>query len=251
MSLAAVHPARERGAATVGVAALHAALLWGLVLASGAQPVAPREPTLKLLDLSDSVPLPPNQPEPRKEQARRAEGAAAPPNLEAKPTPVVAPKPKVRLPAPTPVPAAPLPSPVHGSESSAGASTLAGPGSGSGGTGTGTGSGEAGFGPGGGGGAARPERISGRLANEDYPRRALRAGAEGGVSVRFLVRTDGSVEGCRVTRSSGHAELDSTTCRLIERRFRYRPARDGSGRPVEQSVTSSFDWTIPVRRAGL
>jgi protein TonB len=39
------------------------------------------------------------------------------------------------------------------------------------------------------------------------------------------------VTGCRVTRSSGSRALDSTTCRLIEQRFRFRPSRDALGRP--------------------
>jgi protein TonB len=66
--------------------------------------------------------------------------------------------------------------------------------------------------------------------------------------VRYVVGTDGSVGGCRVTRSSGHAELDETTCRLIEQRFRYRPARDGAGRPVPETVSRTFDWLLPLGR---
>jgi protein TonB len=97
----------------------------------------------------------------------------------------------------------------------------------------------------------RARHISGGLGPDDYPPRAFNARATGVVHLRFTVTPRGRVENCIVTRSSGHRDLDTTTCRLIERRFRYRPARDGSGRPVEQSVTSSFDWTIPVRRAGL
>jgi protein TonB len=66
--------------------------------------------------------------------------------------------------------------------------------------------------------------------------------------VRYVVGTDGRVSGCRVTRSSGHAELDATTCRLIEQRFRYRPARDAAGRPVPETVSRTFDWLLPFRR---
>jgi len=73
------------------------------------------------------------------------------------------------------------------------------------------------------------------------------AGVEGTVSVRFTVDADGGTSGCRITRSSGNAELDETTCRLIELRFRYRPARDVQGRPVPETVTRTFDWLLPFR----
>lgn len=86
--------------------------------------------------------------------------------------------------------------------------------------------------------------VKGRLKNSDYPRAARRAGAEGTVHVRFLVNPDGGVGGCTVTRSSGHPELDSTTCRLIERRFRYRPARDVQGRPTSDVVVGEQLWWI-------
>lgn len=98
------------------------------------------------------------------------------------------------------------------------------------------------------GAAARPftpaALVKGRLKNSDYPRAARRAGAEGTVHVRFLVNPDGGVGGCTVTRSSGHPELDSTTCRLIERRFRYRPARDAQGRPTSDVVVGEQLWWI-------
>jgi protein TonB len=81
----------------------------------------------------------------------------------------------------------------------------------------------------------------------DYPRGAKRAGIEGSVAVRFTVRTDGSVSDCEVIRSSANEELDATTCRLIERRFRYQPARDTDGRPVAEVVTRTFDWMLPRR----
>jgi protein TonB len=171
------------------------------------------------------------------------EGAAAPPSRKANPSPVVAPK--------TPLPVPPvlatvekaLPVPA-GRDASAGVSSIEGFGSGTGGAGMGSGSGGSGTGSGGGG--ARPaERIAGALANRDYPRSALRSRAQGSVSVRYTVRPDGWVEDCRVLRSSGHPDLDETTCRLIEKRFRYRPALDRSGRPVSTTEHKSYDWYLP------
>jgi protein TonB len=70
----------------------------------------------------------------------------------------------------------------------------------------------------------------------------LREGAVGTVSVRYRVETNGRPTGCTVTRSSGNRDLDETTCRLIERRFRYRPARDFRGRPVAETVSGRHRW---------
>jgi protein TonB len=162
---------------------------------------------------------------------------------------VVAPPPEIRLDIPPPVIAAPVPTPIEGSDPSAGAADVKGPGTGSGGQGTGTGSGNAGGGTGGGGGGgARAQLVRGRLMNEDYPRSALRAGIQGSVSVRFTVDTDGVARDCLVTRSSGNADLDTTTCRLIERRFRYRAARDAQGKPVPETIGKTYDWLLPLRR---
>jgi protein TonB len=71
---------------------------------------------------------------------------------------------------------------------------------------------------------------------------------EGSVAVRFTVEPSGRVSGCTVIRSSANEELDSTTCRLIEQRFRYRPARDSEGRPVPEVISRTFDWLLPQRR---
>jgi protein TonB len=70
---------------------------------------------------------------------------------------------------------------------------------------------------------------------------------EGSVSVEFTVATDGRVDLCRVLASTVNAEIEATTCRLIQRRFLYEPARDGNGRPVPEVVRRTFDWTLPRR----
>ncbi|HEV2866297.1 MAG TPA: energy transducer TonB [Allosphingosinicella sp.] len=235
--------ARERLTASGGVALLHLLLAYALVAGLNVRFVLPHSDDLKLFDVA--VPPPPPEATAVAKAEPKAAGAAAPPSREARPTPVVAPPP--RLPLPSHLRTAPEPRLPTGTDATAGAAHVDGPGTGAGGVGAGAGSG--GRGSGTGGGAAVPaERISGRLSGDtDYPASARRAGVEGSVSVRFVVRTDGRVGGCRVTRSSGHAELDSTTCRLIEERFRYRPARDADGRPVPQTVTRTFDWLLPYR----
>jgi protein TonB len=241
---------RDRIKAALGVAAFHALLGYALITGLGTRIATRVSDQLKAFDvLPEPPPPPPQEPEPATERTPQEEGAAAPPNLKAKPSPVVAPPPRVKLKVPPPVVTAPLPNPVTGRDASAGASDLPGPGTGSGGAGTGTGSGGQGTGPGGGGGGRKAVRLSGSISGAtDYPRSARRAGVEGSVAVRFTVRTDGSVSDCEIIKSSADEELDATTCRLIERRFRYDPARNGEGRPAAEIVTRTFDWMLPRRR---
>jgi len=81
-------------------------------------------------------------------------------------------------------------------------------------------------------------------STDDYPSRALRDEREGTTSISVTVNAEGRVSGCQVTRSSGHSDLDSTTCSLITRRGRFNPAEQ-NGRPVEGSWTTSIRWQIP------
>lgn len=115
----------------------------------------------------------------------------------------------------------------------------AGAGSGAGGEGSGTGSGRGGSGSGSGIGEAAV-RVAGALSDRDYPRDAR--GVSGTVAIAFRVRADGLVDQCRPIASSGAAVLDDLTCGLVERRFRYRPARDASGQPVDSELRTSFTW---------
>jgi protein TonB len=144
---------------------------------------------------------------------------------------------------PPPIVAAPIAG--LGSAASAGAAPVPGPGTGSGGAGNGTGSGSGGNGPGGGGGGGSPpEWLKGRIRDRDYPRSASEAGIGGTAEVTFRVDPDGRARDCWISSTSGHRDLDVTTCRLIEERFRYRPARDRGGRPVSAWLVEIHEWVI-------
>ena len=240
------HSNRDRLQAAIGVALLHALLGYALIMGLGVEVATRMGSELKLFDVREPPPPPPET-VPAPARAEQPEGPASPVSLKASPTPLIAPPPLIRLPATPPIVSAPQPTPVPvGSDPNAGVAAVAGPGTGMGGQGVGIGSG--GRGDGSGGAAVRAQRVSGAISGErDYPRAARRAGVEGTVSVRFTVEPDGGTSGCRITRSSGSAELDETTCRLIELRFRYRPARDSEGRPVPENVTRTFDWLLPFR----
>ena len=255
MSFTATNNA-DRVKAAIPAALVHALIAYALMAGFAVDlPEAIRE-QLKLIEILPEPPpppvpltVPPPAALPDNEQPRRAadprpEGAASPPNLRSTPTEVVAPDPVIPLPVEPPVVAARIPGP--GSDPSAGAADVRGPGTGSGGFGDGFGSGRGGYGGGGGGGGGlRPPRwIRGRLHNSDYPPGLGEMGVGGTVSVLYAVEVDGRVTDCRVTHSSGSRALDEMTCRLIEQRFRYEPARDRSGRPIRSGIEENHTWVV-------
>lgn len=207
-------------AGAIGVHALAIALLL-LVRNPSALPEAP-EPALVAVPLREPPPPPPPPPE----QTAKPE-APAPPSrgVNQAPSP---PKPPIVLASPTPA----EPSVDPGSGAGAGTGDAAGSGVGQGGAGSGTG----------GGRATPPVRIAGALTNADYRRTRPPEGAAGTVVVSYRIRADGRVDGCTVLRSSGYAVLDEATCSLIEQRFRFEPARDAGGRPIDWEVRTDYTW---------
>lgn len=232
----------ERAAA--GAAAAVAALAVGLGLVNGLDLHVVRSMSEAISAIALPAPKPPQQPPTPQDSADdKASGKASAANRHAKAAPVLAPKPK--LPPPEPPPVAAAPQPGLGSQASAGATPDPGPGSGAGGRGDGTGSGGSGSGTGGG---ARAIWQSGAIRDRDYPKEASHARVVGVVEVRFTIQPSGRVTGCRVTRSSGDGSLDATTCRLIEERFRFRPATNGAGEPVASQYGWRQRWWLEGRR---
>ncbi|HEY5723128.1 MAG TPA: TonB family protein [Allosphingosinicella sp.] len=229
---------RHRLKSALGVAVLHGLLGYALIAGFGVEMVRLAGDELKTFDVR--IPPPPPATKTRPAPASDGpEGAASPENKRSKASPIAAPKPKLDLKQPSEVAAAPTP--AAGSDVSSGAADRPGPGHGSGGIGDGSGSGRGGDGSGGGRGA-KARLIRGRIVDSDYPRSASRARAGGTVTVAFTVRTDGHASGCRVVKSSGNAELDSTTCELIEQRFRYEPARSADGKAVSSVIGWRQRW---------
>jgi protein TonB len=224
---------RERAGAAAGAVLVQLALFYVLIVGLAGGVLRVRESGLAIFDVPPPV-APVARVVPAVQHRDRAEGAA-PRNLRATPSEVVAPAPAIPLPA---TPAAPVAG--AGNAPAAGASDLPGPGTGAGGIGNGNGSGSEGDGDGDGGTALRWK--SGRIKDSDYPRDALRAGIGGTVHLRFTVGVKGRVTDCVVTQSSGSALLDATTCRLIVARFRYEPSRDAQGRAVPDVVTGEHVW---------
>jgi protein TonB len=132
----ALTPDRVRSA--LAVAAIHVGIGYALLAGLNVDFVRAAAETLRVFDLPPTPPPPPvEQPVPAPAPSKSPEGAAAPPNLRAEATPVVAPPPKLPVVTPTPVVAAVLP--AEGSAPESGAADVSGPGTGAGGEGAGRG----------------------------------------------------------------------------------------------------------------
>ncbi|MEA3013901.1 MAG: periplasmic protein TonB [Sphingomonadales bacterium] len=260
---AELNATQDRLKAGLPTLAVHLLLVLAVLRGLAADPAAPPPEAIQLIDLAPPPPPAVATIPPVRERSRQPEGAASPPNLESQRTDIVAPP--VLPPLPQPIVTAATAG--TGADPSAGSADVPGPGTGSGGVGNGTGSGGRGNGPGGGGdgdgdgaGLTPPRRIRGSIRDSDYPRGAGAAGIGGMVSVIYAVETDGRATHCEITRSSGSPELDSTTCRLIEQRFRFRPSQNRSGRPIRSRIVQDHYWEThdeapvhepPVRRRRL
>ncbi|MBB4858068.1 protein TonB [Novosphingobium chloroacetimidivorans] len=94
--------------------------------------------------------------------------------------------------------------------------------------------------------SVRPRNDPGLwVTTSDYPAASLRRGEQGVARFEVAVGSDGKVTDCRVTSTSGAAELDAATCKYVARRARFDPATDGSGARVSGSYSGSIHWVIP------
>lgn len=93
---------------------------------------------------------------------------------------------------------------------------------------------------------ASPRNDPGRwVTDSDY--RTIWINKEMSGTARFTLDVDhnGRVSDCRITQSSGHAELDEATCALIAKRARFKPAKDGNGNLASGSYSSAIRWQLP------
>ncbi|QZH75120.1 MAG: TonB family protein [Erythrobacter sp.] len=94
--------------------------------------------------------------------------------------------------------------------------------------------------------AARPaNNMQSWITTDDYSRSNLTREREGTARYRLVVGSNGRVDACEITSSTGHASLDTATCRLIERRARFDPATNNRGERVVGTYTGSVTWQIP------
>jgi TonB family protein len=93
---------------------------------------------------------------------------------------------------------------------------------------------------------SRPAALQNRdfISASDYPAKSLRENDTGTVGFRVEVSAQGFPGKCRVIRSSGHDRLDRATCKLVEERARFDPARDVGGEPMSGLYEGGFTWRL-------
>jgi TonB family protein len=87
--------------------------------------------------------------------------------------------------------------------------------------------------------------LSSYISDADYPPEAIRRREQGRVLFELDISPEGRVTDCRVLVSSGSAELDVATCRIMSERPRFAPARDAQGHAVRDTVRSAVRWQLP------
>ncbi|WP_336958649.1 energy transducer TonB [Sphingobium aquiterrae] len=207
----------SRTVSIIIVALIHAVLGYAFVTGLGMKYVKKAAEQLNVVDVKEEPPPPDEEPPP------------PPPEKQIEPPPVVAPPPIVQTPSPappiqtvrtpppvyvpTPVAAPPPPPPPAAPVISK---------------------------------AAGPRGDASRwFSSDDYPASALRAEAQGTTGMAFDIDAGGRVTNCRVTQSSGNADLDDTACRLMMRRGRFSPALDQGGSPIASTGTRRVTWRLP------
>jgi protein TonB len=91
--------------------------------------------------------------------------------------------------------------------------------------------------------AERAVQRGGSISDEDYPSSSIRNEEQGTSIATFTIGTDGRVVACNASGAS--PTLDAETCKLIMRRFRFKPAKDGSGQPIEETKSQRVTWRLP------
>lgn len=233
---------RERAIAVTGVVSIHAVLLLAILfgLAPTLAPSANDE-VLPVTLLALIAPVYPQRVVPVEIKLEKDAGASAAPAPEGVATPIFAPE-KTQI--QTPIAATARPSIAVSPRS--GAAVIDADGAGANGNSLGDGRGRGSSGAGEGNGDTPPRWLKGHITNSDYPSAAAERDIGGTVTVRYVVELNGRVSRCLVARSSGDASLDATTCRLIEKRWRYAPSRDERGAPVEAEIEEDHEW-VPRR----
>ena len=216
----------RRTKALIGVAAIHALIGYGLINGLTIDDFVPlaAPPPLTIRDYKDPPPPDPAPtPEPTTEPRPAADQTVVAPNptldftrpqlpriAEFDPTAELGPLIEIPAPRPDPGRATPTPQPSFAPK-----------------------------------GPAPSNSTLNWVRTEDYPGTALRREQEGTVSYRLLIGTDGKVDACEITASSGHEALDRAACNVISRRARFDAATNDKGAKTVGTYSGSVTWQIP------
>lgn len=87
------------------------------------------------------------------------------------------------------------------------------------------------------------EKRVARGIMESYPPRAVQEGNQGVVGVAIMVDEAGQPTECKITRSSGHIELNAVSCKLLMK-ARYDPALDADGQPIKSYWVTRISFRL-------
>jgi protein TonB len=87
--------------------------------------------------------------------------------------------------------------------------------------------------------------LASLVSPDDYPAVALREGRSGTTSFSMTIGPDGRAKDCRISQSSGSADLDNATCRIMRVRARFNPATDAVGEPTVGTYSNRIRWALP------
>jgi TonB family protein len=91
-----------------------------------------------------------------------------------------------------------------------------------------------------------PEKpLASYFGFNDYPDLAIRKGEAGTVLARITIGATGAIEGCTVIETSRSDLLDRTTCSVIMKRVRYKPALAADGTAVRALDAIRIWWSLP------
>jgi TonB family protein len=93
-------------------------------------------------------------------------------------------------------------------------------------------------------GATNPPPHPRWRTQEDYPAAALAGGQHGSVIMAIDVSEQGTVDDCRILRSTGSELLDRASCDTITRKARYPISYDASGKPKRLGSTFVIHWVF-------
>jgi TonB family protein len=91
--------------------------------------------------------------------------------------------------------------------------------------------------------AWRPKLVRGSCTRPEYPIASARAGEAGTSVVRLEVDAKGQVTRSTLSRSSGHARLDTAAADALST-CRFEPARDSTGTAVPSSTLLQHVWRL-------
>lgn len=96
-------------------------------------------------------------------------------------------------------------------------------------------------------GGAAPQNLPEWFTGSDFPSHPVKVDYSNiqPVIIEFDITKNGRMENCTVNQSSGFDLIDMITCKLSERRARFRPANDPDGNPIAVRGWVTIRWMVP------